>query len=287
MRKDMYAEERETDRHKGRQYGLEQARKQASKTDRQRQTRTCGQFGSSRPAASFGGHSRAALRNSGIVLYYLHLDFDDEEQFGSPQLNRGREAKGERPPCDPMALGEQCRLAEKFRGLGVTCTACLDGPFCYKPHEMGEGCYKHMIAVLEVTSVGRPCDLCKQLDDDTRRDPLCKGSVGGRKHVAQPGQRKVQAVFRARQVETQHGAVLLYEPGELDKWSGSRIRHDSRTGNSSTWRPQKPSMSGRAMSIGEYRRYIQRHNQAPGLGGGEMQPQGGGGATWPRSTHGK
>ena len=37
----------------------------------------------------------------------------------------------------------------------MTCKAFLDGPFCHKPHDMGDGCYKHKVATGQLTSVGK------------------------------------------------------------------------------------------------------------------------------------
>ena len=39
--------------------------------------------------------------------------------------------------------------------MGVSCRACLQGPFCHKPHESGPACYKYMISA----RAGRTCDL--------------------------------------------------------------------------------------------------------------------------------
>ena len=103
-------------------------------------------------------------------------------------------------------------------------------------------------------------------------------AIRGGKHVAQPGQRKAQALSEYVRFETQHRAVLLYELDKV-KWIGSHIRHDNRTGeliNLETWGTLNEGESD------EYRRYIQRHKQCRDAGrrtGKGNRTQGGGGTT--------
>ena len=89
-------------------------------------------------------------------IYYLHLDSTIRSSSEDPSQMGEEKPKGGRQPRNLMAKAPkvrggnnvECRLAEKLRGLGhgSDLQSVLGWTFL-PPHEMGEGCYKHMIAV--------------------------------------------------------------------------------------------------------------------------------------------
>ena len=152
--------------------------------------------------------------------------------------------------------GDQCRLAERLRGLGITCRACLDGPLYHKPHTGGEGCYKHQVATGQLTSASRPCDLRKNLEGDDLQEPVATPAEATHSNDARKvGSRPLCEYVR---FETEQRGVLLYEPSALDKWVGMSIHQDKVTGeyinNVTGW----PLNEG---DTDDYKRYIQRHNE--------------------------
>ena len=82
-----------------------------------------------------------------------------------PSDRGGDGKKGRRNPRLPSAKPakldttweDQCKLAEVLREMGVTCKACLQGPF--KSHDGGPACYKYMVSTGSVTSTRRTCVL--------------------------------------------------------------------------------------------------------------------------------
>ena len=145
-------------------------------------------------------------------------------------------------------------LAGKLREMGVTCRACLEGPWYHKPHgAVGEKCYKHMISTGTVSSPLSVSALRKKGDAAPARAPDSEADEGGNIARAAPRPFSEQVRF-----ETREGNVLLFDPGPLDKWIGTSCRWDSRR------QRHVDTNTGDALSAEDsedYQRYVQRHNQ--------------------------
>ncbi|CAE6943466.1 MYO5A [Symbiodinium sp. KB8] len=138
--------------------------------------------------------------------------------------------------------------------MGVTCRACLEGPWYHKPHgAVGEKCYKHMISTGTVSSPLSVSALRKKGDAAPARAPDSEADEGGNIARAAPRPFSEQVRF-----ETREGNVLLFDPGPLDKWIGTSCRWDSRR------QRHVDTNTGDALSAEDsedYQRYVQRHNQ--------------------------
>ena len=100
----------------------------------------------------------------------------------SSSLSGGREGGESRllsakPPNVKTTWEDQLRLAERLREIGVICKTCLQGPWYHKPHDGGEGCYKHMISAGSVSSPMSIADLRKRGEASTAQaaEPAATG----------------------------------------------------------------------------------------------------------------
>ena len=160
-----------------------------------------------------------------------------------------------RPPKVKTTWEEQQVLAAKLREMGVTCRACLEGPWYHKPHAaVGEKCYKHMISTGTVSSPLSVAALRKRGDATPARTPDREDDEGGNNTIrAAPRSLSEQVRF-----ETREGNVLLYDPSPLDRWIGTSCRWDTRR------QLHVQTNTGEALSAEDsedYQRYVQRHNQ--------------------------
>ena len=85
----------------------------------------------------------------------------------SSSLGRGRGGSGHRSPdAKPAKVKtsweEQTKLAERLRRIGVSCEACLQGPWYHKLHDGARSCYKYMIAAGTVSSPASVKDMRKE-----------------------------------------------------------------------------------------------------------------------------
>ena len=90
----------------------------------------------------------------------------------------------------------------------MSCKACLQGPFCHKPHESGPCCYKYMISAGTITSTGRTCDLRR---GGTAATTLVAAKRPDEEELARRGAARPLAKYV--RFETENGLALLYEPG--------------------------------------------------------------------------
>ncbi|CAE7938266.1 ANK2, partial [Symbiodinium sp. KB8] len=139
--------------------------------------------------------------------------------------------------------------------MGVTCRACLEGPWYHKPHAaVGEKCYKHMISTGSVSSPLSVAALRKKGDAAPARTPDREADEEGNNMIrAAPRPLSEKVRF-----ETREGNVLLYDPSPLDKWIGTSCRWDSRR------QLHVETNTGDVLSAEDsedYQRYVQRHNQ--------------------------
>ena len=157
---------------------------------------------------------------------------------------------------------DQCKLAEVVQEMGVSCKACLQGPFFHKPHESGPACYKYMIStgtVLPARGEHATFDV-GELRQNRWQRPRSQMTELDR-NLRERGRAKPWA--RYVRFETENGLALLYEPGPLDRWIGKNIRHD--------WRSRKfvDRETGEPLTVEEakdYKRYIHRHNERRATG---------------------
>ena len=172
----------------------------------------------------------------------------------SSSLSGGRK-RGERRPLSfkspkvKTSWEDQRRLAERLREIGVTCKACLQGPWYHNPHDGGEGCYKHMISVGSVSSPMSTADLRKKGEASTAQaaDPATTGDCT----TAKNSQRPLSEYVR---FETKEGMAFLFHPSPLDKWIGKDYKWDSKRQchvNPSTGEVLSPEESE------DFRRYLQ------------------------------
>ena len=160
-----------------------------------------------------------------------------------------------RPPKVKTTWEEQQVLAAKLRDMGVTCRACLEGPWYHKPHAaVGERCYKHMISTGAVSSPLSVATLRKKGDAAPAR-ALDREADEGKNRTSRPTPRPLSEYVR---FETREGNALLYDPSPLDKWIGKSYRWDSRR------QRHVETNTGDVLSAEDsedYQRYVQRHNQ--------------------------
>ena len=135
----------------------------------------------------------------------------------STSLSGGREGGENRPlsakpPKVKATWEEQLRLAERLREIGVTCKTCLHGPWYHKPHDGGDGCYKHMISAGRVSSPLSVAELRKRGEASTAQatEPVAAGDYTTGKTSKRPLSEYVR-------FETKEGMVLLFHPSPLDK----------------------------------------------------------------------
>ena len=152
---------------------------------------------------------------------------------------------------------EQCQLAERLRGLGVTCKACLQGPWCHKPHDGGKSCYKYMLAAGTASSSASIKDMRKEGESAAARVSAPLGETA-------PTASKSRPLSQLVRFETKEGTVLLFEPHPLDSWIDrecawnhrKQVYMDLDTGD------QLTEAEGE-----DYQRYLQRHKERRHLGG--------------------
>ena len=159
-----------------------------------------------------------------------------------------------KPPKIKTTWEEQTVLAAKLRDMGVTCRACLEGPWYHKPHDVGETCYKHMISMGTVSSPLSIAALRKKGDATPARASDCE-AVGEKSKTSRDASRPLSEYVR---FETEEGMALLYDPSPLDKWIGKSYRWDSRR------QCHVETSTGDVLSAEDsedFQRYVQRHNE--------------------------
>ena len=154
--------------------------------------------------------------------------------------------------------GEQCQLAERLRGMGVTCKACLQGPWYHKPHDGGKNCYKYMLAAGTASSPASVKDMRKEGESTAARVSAPLGET------AQTMESRSRPLAQLVRFETKEGTVLLFEPQPLDSWINRECAWDNKkqvyidlaTGD------QLTEAEGE-----DYQRYLQRHKERRHVGG--------------------
>ena len=150
-------------------------------------------------------------------------------------------------------------LAAKLRDMGVTCRACLEGPWYHKPHDAGETCYKHKLSMGTLSSPLSIAALRKKGDVTPARASDC-GNVEGESKASRDASRPLSEYVR---FETKEGMALLYDPSPLDKWIGKSYRWDSRR------QRHVETSTGDVLSAEDsedFQRYVQRHNERRQMG---------------------
>ena len=169
------------------------------------------------------------------------------EITGELQRPQWRQRRGEsrplsaKPPKVKTKREDQLRLAERLREIGVTCKACLQGPWYHKPHDGGEGCYKHMISVGSVSSPMSIADLRKKGGASTAQaaDPATTGDYT----TAKNSQRPLSEYVR---FETKEGMAFLFHPSRLDKRTGKGLQVGQQAPM-----PRQPEHGGSTLTRGE------------------------------------
>ena len=170
---------------------------------------------------------------------------------GGPKGGESRPLNA-KPPKIKTTWEEQLKLAESLRKIGVTCKTCLHGPWCHKPHDGGDGCYKHMISSGRVSSPLSVAELRKRGEAATAQtsEPVAAGGYSTDKSSMRPLSEYVR-------FETKEGMALLFHPGPLDKWIGKYYRWN---GTNKTY--VDPTTGGLTPDKSQdYRRYLQRHKE--------------------------
>ena len=172
----------------------------------------------------------------------------------SSSLRGGREGGENRPlSAKPPKWEEQLRLAERLREIEVTCKTCLHGPWYHKPHDGGEGCYKHMISAGKVSSPLSVAELRKRGEASTAQtaEPVAEGDYTTDKTSKRPLAEYVR-------LEPKEGMALLFHPSPLDKWIGKHYKWDSKHQHH-----VDPSTGGilSPEESEDYRRYLQRYKE--------------------------
>ncbi|OLP87771.1 hypothetical protein AK812_SmicGene30979 [Symbiodinium microadriaticum] len=164
-----------------------------------------------------------------------------------------------KPPKVNTTWEKQTVLAAKLRDMGVTCRACLEGPWYHKPHDAGETCYKHKLSMGTLSSPLSIAALRKKGDVTPARASDC-GNVEGESKASRDASRPLSEYVR---FETKEGMALLYDPSPLDKWIGKSYRWDSRR------QRHVETSTGDVLSAEDsedFQRYVQRHNERRQMG---------------------
>ena len=159
-----------------------------------------------------------------------------------------------KPPKVKTTWDGKAALAAKLRDMGVTCRACLEGPWYHKPHDVGETCYKHMISMGTVSSPLSVAALRKK-GDATLARASDRAAVGQNNKTSRDASRPLSEYVR---FETKEGMALLYDPSPLDKWIGKSYKWDSRR------QCHVEANTGEVLSAEDsedFQRYVQRHNE--------------------------
>ena len=134
--------------------------------------------------------------------------------------------------ADPSAQShptweDQLKLAERLREIGVTCKACLQGPWYHKPHDGGDSCCKHMISAGSVSSPMSIADLRKRGEAMTARGAVLE--TAGEYTTAKNSRQPLSEYVR---FETKEGMALLYHPQAL--WTSGSARTTSGIASANT-----------------------------------------------------
>ena len=187
-----------------------------------------------------------------IVLDYLGEINGELQQPQWRQRRWGSRPLSAKPPKVKTTWEDQLKLAERLREIGVTCKACLQGPWYHKPHDGGD-CYKHMISAGSVRSPMSIADLRKRGEAMSARAAVPE--TAGEYTTAKNSRRPLSEYVR---FETKEGMALLYHPSPLDKWIGKDYKWDSKRQHHvdpSTGEVLSPEESE------DFRRYLQRHKE--------------------------
>ena len=143
-------------------------------------------------------------------------------------------------------------------GGGVSCKACLQGPWYHKPHDGGKTCYKAMIAAGTASSPASVKSMRKEGEATaTRATSEQLGETGQTAHKSRPLANYVR-------FETKEGVALLCEPHPLYKRIDKDYRWDSKK------QLYMDPVTGGTLTAEEsedYQRYLQRHKERRHTGG--------------------
>ena len=131
------------------------------------------------------------------------------------------------PKNSIIVVGTNVDPQERPRGPGVTCTACLDGPFYHKLHDRGMGAISTKLPWGNLPAWGNHAT-CAEQWMMTPLKTQCPREPGGEQTPHERGRGKCRPLSEYVRFETEQGAMLLYEPSALDKWIGMCLRQDSR-----------------------------------------------------------
>ena len=130
-------------------------------------------------------------------------------------------APSAKPPMVKTTWEEQTKFADRFRGVWLSCSACLQGPWYHKPRDGGKTCYKAMIAAGKASSPASVSSMRKEGEGTATRATSSEqlGETGQTANKSRPLADYVS-------FQTKEGVALLYEPHPLDKWMDKDYRWD-------------------------------------------------------------